>query len=70
METREQGEQIKSTRTYLDENKLSSPIAASIGVKDEGMKRADYLVDCGAQILTVDIAHGDSIMMLETLGYM
>ncbi len=69
METEEQGEQIKNLKRYLDENKLSSPIAASIGVKDDGMKRADYLVDCGAQILTIDIAHGDSIMMLETLNY-
>jgi IMP dehydrogenase len=69
METEEQGKQIKELKSYLDENNLSSPIAASIGVKDDGMKRADYLVDCGAQILTIDIAHGDSIMMLETLSY-
>ena len=26
-------------------------------------------MDCGADILTVDIAHGDSVMMLETLEY-
>ena len=29
-------------------------------MKEEGQNRADYLVDCGADILTVDIAHGDS----------
>lgn len=45
-------------------------IAASIGVKEEGMKRADALVDAGVEILTLDIAHGDSVMMLEVLEYL
>jgi IMP dehydrogenase len=43
--------------------------AVSIGVKEDGMKRAGALVDAGADILTLDIAHGDSVMMLETLDY-
>jgi IMP dehydrogenase len=43
--------------------------AASIGVKSEGMTRADYLADSGVNILTIDIAHGNSIMMLEVLDY-
>lgn len=46
-----------------------SPVAASIGVKEEGMKRADLLVDAGVDLLTLDIAHGDSVMMFETLDY-
>lgn len=44
-------------------------IAASVGVKEEGKNRADLLADAGVDILTVDIAHGDSVMMLETLEY-
>jgi IMP dehydrogenase len=43
--------------------------AASIGVKDEGMRRADFLADFGVDILTIDIAHGNSVMMLEVLDY-
>jgi len=44
-------------------------VAASIGVKEDGMKRADLLSDAGVDILTIDIAHGDSVMMFETLAY-
>ena len=44
-------------------------VSASVGVKEEGMKRADALADAGVEILTLDIAHGDSVMMLETLEY-
>jgi IMP dehydrogenase len=33
------------------------------------MKRADFLVAAGVDILTIDIAHGDSVMMFETLDY-
>jgi IMP dehydrogenase len=47
----------------------SAPVAVSIGVKEEGMERAKMLVDAGADILTLDIAHGDSVMMLETLDF-
>ena len=61
--------QVKEiVKTLMDEN-IKTPIAASVGVKKEGMYRADLLVEAGAQILTVDIAHGDSVMMLETLDY-
>lgn len=44
-------------------------ICASVGVKEEGMRRADALIDAGVEIITLDIAHGDSVMMLETLEY-
>ncbi|MBT7669421.1 MAG: guanosine monophosphate reductase, partial [Bdellovibrionales bacterium] len=40
-----------------------------VGVKTEGMRRADLLAEQGVDILTVDIAHGDSVMMLSTLDY-
>jgi IMP dehydrogenase len=44
-------------------------VSASVGVKEDGMRRADALADAGVEILTLDIAHGDSVMMLETLEY-
>lgn len=66
----EQVAEIKKIQNYLQEHHLSTPIAASIGVKEEGMRRADYLVDAGVQIITLDIAHGDSIMMYETLDFL
>ncbi len=69
MSTQEQGEHVKRVIEYSQKKSLNSPIAASIGVKEDGMKRADYLVDCGVQLLVVDIAHGDSVMMYETLEY-
>ena len=70
MTEEEQVAQVKSIQSYLKEHKLSTPVAASIGVKEEGMKRADILVNAGVQIITLDIAHGDSVMMLETLDYL
>ena len=65
-------EQVKMVRELLkfrEEKKLTGPMAASIGVKEDGQQRADLLADTGVEILTVDIAHGDSVMMLETLSY-
>jgi IMP dehydrogenase len=44
-------------------------VAASVGVKEEGMQRANALVEAGVEILTLDIAHGDSVMMLEVLEH-
>lgn len=46
-----------------------SPIAASIGVTEDDRLRATALVNAGVQILTLDIAHGHSIQMLETLHW-
>lgn len=70
MTEQEQVDQVKAIEKYLKEKNLKTPIAASIGVKEEGMKRADALVNVGVQIITLDIAHGDSIMMMETLDYL
>ena len=65
-----QVEQVKMHKKFLAEKGLKTPIAASIGVKEEGMRRANLLVEAGVQIITLDIAHGDSIMMMETLDYL
>jgi IMP dehydrogenase len=45
-------------------------VAASIGVLEEGRERAEALVKAGVKILTVDIAHGHSIAMLEILKWL
>lgn len=42
-------------------------IAASIGVNKEEDLRAKLLIDAGVDVITVDIAHGHSTLMLDTL---
>ncbi len=54
---------------YRESLSQKFPISASIGVKEKGRKRADALANAGVDILTIDIAHGDSVMMLDTLNY-
>ena len=66
----EQVAMVKEIQKHHDEHGIKTPIAASIGVKEEGKKRGDMLVDAGVKIITLDIAHGDSIMMMEVLEYM
>lgn len=63
-------DQVKQVKLMREKIKaLGLPVAASIGVKEEGMRRADMLADAGVDIFTIDIAHGDSVMMLEVLDY-
>jgi IMP dehydrogenase len=45
-------------------------IAASIGVNQDFKDRAKALVSSGVNILTIDIAHGHSVSMLETLMWL
>jgi IMP dehydrogenase len=66
----EQVMMVKRIREHHNLKGLKSPIAASIGVKEEGKRRGDALVEAGVSIITLDIAHGDSIMMLDVLDYM
>jgi IMP dehydrogenase len=47
-----------------------TPIAASIGVTEDDRARATALVKAGVHILTLDIAHGHSIQMIETLKWL
>lgn len=44
-------------------------ISASIGVNDDFKDRAHALVKAGVNILTIDIAHGHSVQMLETMKW-
>jgi IMP dehydrogenase len=45
-------------------------IAASIGVNQDFKDRAKALVDSGVNVITIDIAHGHSVSMLETLKWL
>ena len=60
-------ERRQEIRRYFEVEGIKLPLAASIGVKEEGYKRAEILADLGVDIVTIDIAHGDSVMMYETL---
>lgn len=63
-------DQVKQVKLMVEKIKpMGLPVAASIGVKEDGMNRARMLVDAGVDILTIDIAHGDSVMMFETLDF-
>lgn len=46
-----------------------SLISASIGVGDDFKERANQLIQAGVGIITIDIAHGHSIQMMETLQW-
>lgn len=45
-------------------------ISASIGVNDDFKDRAKALVAAGVNILTIDIAHGHSVQMIETMKWL
>lgn len=42
-------------------------VGAAIGVGNEGLKRAEALVDAGVDVIAVDTAHGHSQMVLDTV---
>lgn len=44
--------------------------SASIGVGDEGRTRAELLLSAGVDVIVVDIAHGHSVQMMETLKWL
>lgn len=67
MSIEDQVESIEQIKMYQEQNELTSPIAASIGVRKDEIENAHKLVKAGVNILVIDIAHGDSILMLETL---
>jgi len=45
-------------------------IAASVGVGEEFKTRAQAVINAGANIITIDIAHGHSIQMTETMKWL
>lgn len=60
--------QLKEVKLIQDQN--IPLIAASIGVNEEGRERAHSLVNAGVNIITIDIAHGHSQSMMETIDWL
>ena len=70
MTPQEQIREIEAVRSHMKECGIDLPLAASVGVKEEGRRRASLLVEeGGVDILALDIAHGDSRMLLEALEF-
>lgn len=63
--TEEQCSQVKKLVGLGHKN-----IGASIGVNAEFKERATALIESGANVITVDIAHGHSVSMLETMEWL
>ncbi len=51
-------------------NLKTSYAAASVGVGEESQVRAENLVDAGVDLITIDIAHGHSVQMMEMIQWM
>ncbi|MBU6338530.1 MAG: IMP dehydrogenase [Rickettsiales bacterium] len=45
-------------------------VAAATGVGKDGIKRAESLIEAGADVITIDTAHGHSAGVLETVAYL
>lgn len=45
-------------------------VAAATGVSKEGIKRAESLIEAGADLITIDTAHGHSRGVIETVAYL
>lgn len=62
-------EEQASQARRLQENGVKI-ISASVGVGEEFKARAKTLIDAGVNLITIDIAHGHSIQMMETLKWL
>lgn len=62
-------EEQASQAAKLKQNNVKI-IAASVGVGEEFKSRAKAVIDAGANVLTIDIAHGHSVQMMETLKWL
>ncbi|MCB0419819.1 MAG: guanosine monophosphate reductase [Bdellovibrionales bacterium] len=45
-------------------------VAASIGVNLDFQERANALIDAGVNLITIDIAHGHAVSMMETMNWL
>ena len=61
-------DQVKELQKMKDAG--VSILAASIGVNQDFKERAESIVKAGAHVLVIDIAHGHSVSMLETLAWL
>ncbi len=65
MSIQEQVEQVAQVRA------AGTPvISASVGVGEESKERAQALVAAGVNLITIDIAHGHSVQMLEMMKWL
>lgn len=62
-------EEQASQARRLKENGVKT-ISGSVGVGDDFKTRAKALIDAGVNIITIDIAHGHSIQMVETMKWL
>jgi IMP dehydrogenase len=68
MTVEEQVKHVKAIRENMKEG--WGTVSASVGVNGDSKERAKALVDAGAEIITLDIAHGHSESMIEMVGYL
>jgi IMP dehydrogenase len=63
---------IESQVQFVQQVKSSGAknISASIGVNDDYKERAHALVKAGVNILTIDIAHGHSVAMMDVMKWL
>lgn len=60
-------EQVRQAREVVEAK--VGPVSASVGVTEDERNRAQALIDAGVDILTIDIAHGHSVQMLEMMEW-
>ena len=65
--TKDLSKNLGSNRATRDE-KGRLRVAAAVGVVGDFLERAHALVRAGADALVIDIAHGDSALMLSAIG--
>tara|TARA_R110000824_G_scaffold49483_22_gene138912 strand:- start:3425 stop:4453 length:1029 start_codon:yes stop_codon:yes gene_type:complete len=58
----------QSAEVYLAYTSGAKSVGAAIGMTGDYLERATAAVDCGANILCVDVAHGHHFVMEECLG--
>lgn len=61
-------EQVKMVHAVKDSG--AKILSASIGVGDDFKQRAQSLITAGVNLVTIDIAHGHSVQMIETLKWL
>ncbi|MBC7465928.1 MAG: IMP dehydrogenase [Bdellovibrio sp.] len=61
-------QQVIEIRAVKDSG--ASIISASIGVNADFKERADAIIKAGVNLMTIDIAHGHSVSMIETLKWL
>jgi IMP dehydrogenase len=61
-------EQVAQARRVRESG--AKNVGASIGVGDDFKQRANALVEAGTNVITIDIAHGHSVSMMETMKWL